>query len=103
MFVLNIIMYVFIVVFYSAISNLHMSSHETSSFTFFGIDTSSYGLKKPFVLIVLFYGAGSKFAYLLIPDTLSFTCFGTDPVCLWAQKRLGSKCLTLSFFKRTNF
>ena len=28
--------------------------------------------------------------HVLIPDTLSFTCFAKDPVFLWAQKMLGS-------------
>ena len=47
-FVQNVIMYVFIVVFIVPISNLHMPSHETSSFTFFGTDTASlWALKKP--------------------------------------------------------
>ena len=47
MLVQNVIMYVFIVVFIVPISNFHMSSHETSSFTFLEWIQRPYGLKIP--------------------------------------------------------
>ena len=47
MFVQNVIMYVTIVVFIVPNSNLHMSLHEASSFTFFGTETGSRWFKKP--------------------------------------------------------